>query len=241
MRHTSTILLLLLSKIVLAQTNPLSEADQLFAQRDEARNLTKAISLLNEYTARGGSKDYEAFWRLARFYYYVGDSQTVKKDKTETFQQGVQAAEKAIAINKERIEGHFWLASNSGGLAEVAGVFKSLGLTKTIRREFETAYKIDSGFDNGSVYQALGELYIQLPGLLGGDRGRGMKFLEEGVRLFPSNVDLSLTLAHYYIQKHQKAEARKLLEAALTAGDPLRSAVELEHLRSRARSMLAKL
>lgn len=241
MRYAGLLLLLIFTGLLFAQDNPVSQAEELFAKRDQSENVTNAISLLEQYTAHGGSNDYEAYWRLAKFYYFVGDSREVKEDKVQAFQQGIDAAEKAVAINKEKPEGHFWLASNSGGQAELAGVFKSLGLVKTVRREFDAAYKINPGLDNGSLYQALGELYIQLPGLLGGDSKRGMNLLEEGVRLSPTNVDLCVTLAQYYVQKHRNPEARRLLESALTTEDPLRSPDELEQLRSKARSILAKL
>lgn len=221
------------------QADPIAQADALFASRDNNDNLSRAASLMEQLTTREPS-NYEAWWRIARLRYYLADRQNDQTKKSKMLQAGVEAARKAIAIDEKRVEGHFWYAANEGEYADLKGVLQSLGLVKTIRKEFEAALAINPSYENGAIYSALGQIDLNLPRLLGGNDRRGLERLEEGLKVGPDNAELKVSLAEAYQKKGRKDEAKKLLESVLTANDPARSPKELEELRSKARELLAK-
>jgi tetratricopeptide (TPR) repeat protein len=222
------------------QADPVAQADALFASRDDNDNLNRAASLMEQLAAREPS-NYEAWWRLARLKYYLADRQADQTKKSKLLQAGVEAAKKAVATDDKRVEGHFWFAANEGEYADLKGVLQSLGLVKTIRKEFEAALAINPAYENGAIYSALGQIDLNLPRLLGGNDRRGLERLEEGLRVGPDNAELKVSLAEAYLKKGRKDEARKPLESVLSANDPARSPRELEELRSKARELLAKM
>ena len=222
------------------QADLVAQADALFASRDDNDNLNRAASLMEQLTGREPS-NYEAWWRLARLKYYLADRQADQTKKSKLLQAGVEAAKKAVATDDKRVEGHFWFAANEGEYADLKGVLQSLGLVKTIRKEFEAALAINPAYENGAIYSALGQIDLNLPRLLGGNDRRGLERLEEGLRVGPDNAELKVSLAEAYLKKGRKDEARKLLESVLSANDPARSPRELEELRNKAHELLAKI
>lgn len=240
--------LILISMLILApvfseprspQKDPIARADDLFAARDNADNIKQAVLLMEQLTAREPS-NYEAWWRLARVRYYAGDREKDQTKKIKLFQSGVEAAKKAVASDDKRVEGHFWFAANEGEYADLKGALQSLGLVKTIRKEFEAALAINPAYENGAIYSALGQIDLNLPRLFGGNERRGIERLEVGFKVGPNNAELKVTLAEVYQKKGRRDEARKLVESVLSVNDPARSPMEMEELRTKARALLEK-
>lgn len=240
--------LILLSMLILSplssgsrslQRDPIVRADELFAARDNADDLKHALVLMEQLTARE-PLNYEAWWRLARVRYYIGDREKDQTKKSRLFQSGVEAAKKAVASDDKRVEGHFWFAANEGEYADLKGALQSLGLVKTIRKEFEAALAIDPAYENGAIYSALGQIDLNLPRLFGGNERRGIERLEEGLKVGPNNAELKVTLAEVYRKKGRREEARKLLDSVVAVNDNARSPIEMEELRTKARALLEK-
>lgn len=223
-----------------SQTSPFARVDELFAARDNPDSLKQAVLLMEQLTTREAS-NYEAWWRLSRLRYYSGDRESDATKKSRLFQAGVEAGKKAVALDDKRVEGHFWYAANEGEYADLKGAVQSLGLVKTIRKEFEAALAIDPAFENGAIYSALGQIDWNLPRLLGGNERRAIERLEEGLKVGARNAELKVTLAEIYQKKGRTAETRKLLESVLTDSDPARSPREMDELKSKARALLEKL
>ena len=222
------------------QQGQVFRADELFAARDIADNLKQAVSLMEQLTAREPS-NYDAWWRLARLRYYLGDREKDPAKKSKLFQAGVEAAKKAVALDDNGVEGHFWFAANEGEYADLKGALQSLGLVKTIRKEFEAALAINPAYENGAIYSALGQIDLSLPRLLGGNERRGIERLEEGLKAGPNNAELKVTLAEIYQKKGRRDGAKKLAESVLSVNDPTRSPIEMEELRAKARALVEKL
>ena len=222
------------------QKDPIARADELFLARDNGESLKQAALLMEQIRVREPA-NYEAWWRLARLSYYLGDREKDYAKKATLFQSGADAAKRAVALNDKRVEGHFWLAANQGEYADLKGALQSLGLVRTIRREFEAALAINPAYENGAIYSALGQIDLNLPRLVGGNEKRGIERLEDGLKIGPDNAELKVTLAEVYQKKGRIEEARKLVESVLSGSDPLRSPIELEELRTKARGLLEKL
>lgn len=223
-----------------AQETPAARADKLFAERDKLENLKQALSIVEQVTAKEQS-NYEALWRVAKFKYYLADREEDKSKKGKIIEAAIQAAKKAAQSDGNRVEGHFWLGATEGEYADLKGAFQSLGLVKSIRKEFEAALAIDPLYENGASYLALGQIDVSLPRLFGGNEKRGIERLEQGLKAAPDNAEMKIALAEVYEKKSKKEEARRLLESAIAANDPARTANELEELRNKARGRLDKM
>jgi tetratricopeptide (TPR) repeat protein len=224
----------------LSQEPPAARADKLFAERDQVESLKQAISIVEEMRAKDQS-NYEALWRLAKFKFYLADREDDKSKKGKILQAAVESAKKAVAADANRVEGHFWLAANDGAYADMKGALESLGLVKTIRKEFEAALAIDPTYQDGAAYLALGQIDISLPRLFGGNEKRGIDRLEQGLKATQNNAEIKVALAEVYDKKGRKDEARRLLESVLNAKDPARTPNEMEELRNKARLLLDKM
>ena len=84
-----------------------------------------------------------------------------------------------------------------------------------IKREMETVIKLDEGYQSGSAYMALGQLYLEAPGFLGGDTQKAIQYLEKGLKLGPDNALLRAQLVAAYVEAHRNDDARKQIDALL--------------------------
>ncbi|HKP86039.1 MAG TPA: hypothetical protein VJZ26_08085, partial [Blastocatellia bacterium] len=176
---------------VSAQETPTGRADKLFAARDNRESLKQAISIVEEISAKEQT-NYEALWRVAKFKYYLADREEDKAKKGKTIEAAIQAAKKAVLSDGKRVEGHFWLGASDGEYADMKGALQSLGLVKTIRKEFEAALAIDPMYENGAAYLALGQIDLSLPRLFGGNEKRGIERLEAGFKAAPNNAEIKI-------------------------------------------------
>ena len=181
---------------VKAQDTPFAKVDKLFIERDQIDNLKQAITMMEEVRAKDQA-NYEALWRLARLKYYLAEQETDSAKKTKLYEAAIDAAKKAVALDGNRVEGHFWLGACDGEYADLKGALSSLGLVKIIRKEFEAALAINPMYENGAAYLALGQMDLSLPRLFGGSDKRGLERLEQGAQAAPTKAQGCLgTLAY---------------------------------------------
>ena len=242
MKRLAVILTLLLMpcSAAIAQESPFAKSDSLFAARDNLDSLKQAIAMVEAQRAKEPA-NFEVVYRVAQYKYYLADREPDKAKRLKLYEAAIEAAKKAVAIDANRVEGHFWLAANEGEYADLKGALSALGLVKAVRKAFEAALAIDPTYKNGAIYLALGRLDLELPRLFGGNDGRGLARLEAGYQAAPTNAELKMALAETYEKKGRKDEARKLYESIISSSDPVRTPAELAELRAKAQQQLAKL
>jgi len=191
----------------------ITEAEPLYNGREDLSKVRQAVALLREArTADYGS--YEAYWKLARADYYLGEHTPDDRERDDLFREGVEAGKAAKQLQPNKPEGHFWLGANYGGSAEHS-TLSSLSSIEDIKQEMETVLKLDEGYELGSAYLALGQLYSQAPRVLGGDNTKAIGYLEKGLRFGASNPLLRLRLAEAYEAANRNGDAKKQIEAIL--------------------------
>lgn len=242
MKKPALILALVLTPLLAmaAQESMVASADKLFEGRDSLDRLKQAIQIAEGARAKEPAS-FEAVYRVAQYKYYLADREPDKAKRLKLYEAAIEAAKRAVALDSNRVEGHFWLAANDGEYADLKGAMSALGLVKTVRKEFEAALAIDPMYKNGAIYLALGRLDLELPRLFGGNDARGLARLEAGYKAAPTNAELKMTLAETYEKKSRKDEARRLYESIISSSDPVRTPAELDELRAKARQHLDKL
>ena len=190
------------------------EAEALYGQREDVSKVRQGLTLLRQAQLED-SGSYDVAWRLAKFDYYLGAHTTDADEGYKAFQEGIENGKRAVTFQPNKAEGHFWLGANYGGSAQ-ASVLAGLSDIEDIRQEMETVLKIDEGFQSGSAYMVLGQLYLQAPRLLGGDSAKAVSLLEKGKRFGPTNALLRVHLAEAYHAMNRNGDARKELNELFT-------------------------
>src|SRR5256886_5620687 len=194
------------------------EADQYYAQRADLVKVRQAIVSLRQAQADDPA-NFELAWRLAKFNYYLGSHTPESTEQDKAYREGIEAGKLAVRLQDGKPEGHFWLGANYGGNAQIS-TLAGLGEIDDIKQEMETVLKINEGFQSGSAYMVLGQVYLESPRLLGGDTSKAISYLEKGIKVGPNNALLRVRLAEGYAEAHRNEDARKQIDA-LMAMKPL--------------------
>ncbi|MDQ3819115.1 MAG: TRAP transporter TatT component family protein, partial [Acidobacteriota bacterium] len=190
-----------------------AQADKLYSERADLAKARQGIALLRRATTLDTSS-YEAAWRLARLDYFLGDHTKDKTERDRAFSEGVEMGRRAVKLQDQKPEGHFWLAANLGGQAENS-TLSGLTTVDEIRTEMERVIQLDEGYEAGSAYMALGQLYLEAPKMLGGDSKRAVEVLEKGARFGQENELYHLQLAKAYKEVKRTDDARRELNTVL--------------------------
>jgi hypothetical protein len=216
----------------------IAQADKLYEGREDLAHARQAIALLRQ-ARLADAGNYEAAWKLAKFNYYLGDFTNDGDERERSFRDGIEAGKTAVKLQPEKPEGHFWLGANYGGKAQ-ASALSGFSAIKDIRQEMETVLRLDEGFEGGSAYMALGQLYLEAPGLLGGDSKKAVQLLEKGLHYGENSSPYRLQLAKAYLAVKRKDDARKQLNAIINIKPDPQYVPEYKKATEEARQLLDK-
>ena len=222
---------------------PIERARAAYQQRAEPGQAQAAWDLFKQAVAADAGS-YAARWEAARACYYLGEyfkPGTSDDEKMVLFQEGIDLAKQAIALEPRGVEGHFWLGVLYGVYGEAKGILKSLAMVPDIKAEMATCREIDPSVEGWGPDRVLGRMYYRLPFFKGGDNKKSLEHLEQSLKGAPTNALTRLYLAETCKSEGQKPRARQLLEeiAAMTP-DP-RWAAEHPQIKAEADKLLAKL
>ena len=202
--------------VAAVSNDPIGDSDKLLTRGEDPESDKKALAIF-ESSLLANNTNYDFLWRMARAAYYVGDFSKLEKDKLKAFKRGEAAAQKAVLLKADGVEGHFWLGANYGGQAEIVGALTGIKTVRKIRKEMETVVKLNPAFEYGNAFLALGEIDRNLPAIAGGDKKRAIVTFEKGIKLAPENLDLKLTLVKAYQEAKRPDDAKRLLEEIVKA------------------------
>jgi tetratricopeptide (TPR) repeat protein len=193
-------------------------ADELIVQADQLLQEMKDMDTAKEaealYLKTMGLADnqYDVYWRLSRIMYYIGEHTEEKKEKKGIFDRGVYYAEKAVALEPEKPDGHYWLGVNHGKVGETRGVLKSLSLVKPIKNAMNKVIELDRSYEEGGPDRVLGRVFYKLPGFAGGDKKKSLEHLLKSKEFGPNDAVTRVYLAETYLALKDKEKAREELE-----------------------------
>ena len=217
----------------------ITEADALYEGREDLNKARVAVTSLRQ-ARLADYGNYEAAWKLARASFYVGDRTDNDSERDDRFREGTEAGKAAIQLQPDKPEGHFWLGANYGGSAAHSTI-ANLSSFQDIKREMETVLKLDESYQGYSAYLGLGRLYLQAPGLLGGDTDKAIEYLEKGVKLNPTHGLMRFHLAEAYESKNRDAEAKKQIEALMAITPDPKYVAEQKDAVEKAKKLLEKI
>lgn len=217
----------------------LAQAEELYAGRADLARVDEALQLLLQAFDIDPGR-YDVNWKLAKYSYYFAAHTGDKAARNAAVRQGIAAGERAVKLQPDQPEGHFWLGANLGERARSQGALRALGTAGDIRREMETVLKLDESYQNGSALMVLGQIDLELPGFVGGDKKRAVQRLEQGLVYGKQNAFLRLRLAEAYLAVKNKEAARRQLDAILSMKPDPNYLPEYKEAASEARKLLSK-
>jgi tetratricopeptide (TPR) repeat protein len=192
----------------------ISQSDGLFNQMEDMKTAKEVESLLLKAIGVSGG-DYDAFWRMARILYYIGDHTQEKKERRTLFSRGVYYAEKAMELEPDKPDGYYWFGVDNGMYGETRGVLKSLSLVKPIKNAMNKVIELDRSYEEGGADRVLGRVYHKLPGFAGGSKEKSLEHLLKSLEYGPDDALTHLYLAETYLDMKEKEKAREQLEFIL--------------------------
>jgi tetratricopeptide (TPR) repeat protein len=226
-----------------AAPDPMAEADALL--QSPTLNAAQAERALNLYTGLLSCRSVPStliLAKLARTCFIVGDI-TPKKYSEGYYRKGKIYAETLIREAPNQSEGHYWLAINLCGQADVGGYMMGRRLLPQIIEELKRAVSLDETYDQAGAHRVLGRIYYEAPAwpMSEGDMKKSLEHLQAAVRLAPDNSTNHLYLAQTLHSLHYRSLAQQQLEMVLKCTQYAVKPQDLEDDRQEARRLLADL
>lgn len=179
----------------------------------------------------------ETLIALARACFLAGDVRArTAEEKLAAYQRGREIGERAVELAPRSEEAHVWFALNTGRWGQTKGVLRSLFLLPTIREELDTIFALNPRSLRG--HALAGNLLLEVPSLLGGDRARAEKHFRKGLEADPRFTVLRVDLARALIAGGRYDDARRELTRVLEERAPTNLADWTVKDRPRARELL---
>jgi tetratricopeptide (TPR) repeat protein len=221
----------------------LERARAAYEQRADPAQAQAAWDLFKQ-AAAADAASYAARWEAARICYYLGEyfkPGASDDEKMALFQQGIDLAKEAVALEPKSVEAHFWLGVLYGVYGEAKGILKSLAMVPDIKAEMAACREIDPSVEGWGPDRVLGRMFYRLPFFKGGDNKKSLEHLEQSLKGAPTNALTRLYLAETCKSEGQKPRARQLLEEVVTMTPDPRWAPEHPQIKASAEKLLAKL
>ena len=234
----------LLPRPILAQDISvlMREGDALWVKRQD---MDKARASIDSYkkVLEVDAKSYEAYWKIARAYFYMGDllpeTKEMRDQHIKLGLEGMQYAKKAVELNPQGVEGHYYYTLTLGQYGIGISIIKALakGLGSKYEEHIEKALEIDRNYDNAGPLRAVGRYWYQVPWPKR-DLKKSIHYLKEGVVSASINVRGHIYLAESYLKAGEKELARKYLQKALEILPDLKQEVDALRWKERAGEIL---
>jgi len=184
--------------------------------------------------------DVDTLVALAHVCFLSGDVRARSRDeKLLAYDEGRQAARRAVAQAPDNALAHFWYATNTARWGQTRGIVRSLFLLSSVRQEIDTVLRLDPRFV--PVYSLAGYVDYEVPSALGGDVARAERMFRAGLAIDPRFTGLRVGLAKALIKEGRAGEARRELDAVLAEKAPANLADWTVKDRVEARQLLESL
>jgi tetratricopeptide (TPR) repeat protein len=219
------------SKGIIPQNTPGCEVSKFLAK------LRRYENKLN----KGSGERTNCLVHLAHISYLLGEL-SPKNEKLYYYEKGKQYGEILVKEQPAWAEGHYWLALNLCGLAELGGARKGLKLVPKIVKEMEQSLTVNPTYEQAGAHRVLGRIYYACPSwpLSVGNIHDSLEHLSSAVALAPDNSTNHLFLAETLLKLGKKEEAHQELEKVLKATHHAHCPYFLKEDKETARRLLQK-
>jgi len=173
----------------------------------------KAENILDSLLAISDKKD-DVYWRLSLLYYKRGYVEKNKKLKLKFYEKGIAYGDSGREINPDNLDAAFWYAANKGSVGELKGVMNSLYMVGELKSIGNEILKRDK--DNIVARILLANIYVALPGLMGGSADKAIKLLNDALEIDSCFTAVYVPLAEANLKKKKKEKAKEVIQRLLS-------------------------
>jgi tetratricopeptide (TPR) repeat protein len=167
-----------------------------------------------------------------------GEGSNDPKQKRLAYEEGLELARRAVALDDSNADGHFAIFANEGRLMLLDGAaVNPINLYK-VSSELDRALELDP--NHSDALAAKGGLYRQLPWFLGGNLDKAEDLLVKSIENNPDAVNARIELAATYRDMGQPERGLPVLEKACVIADRDGKQRELDLARALLREIRAK-
>lgn len=141
-----------------------------------------------------------------------GEDAADKAEKRALYEQGLNLANRAVALDEENADAHFAVFGNKGRLLLLEGVGANPISLLQVNHDLERTLELDP--NHADALTAKGGLYRQLPWVLGGSLTVAEGCLTRAISIDPEAVSARIELAATYKAMGQPERSLPLLEKA---------------------------
>ena len=222
----------------------MKEGDALWLQSTDPDRAPKIISLY-ESVLELDPDNYEALWKIARSYFIIGDAlpetEEFKNRHKECGEKGMSYAQRALSINPDGIEGHYYyglsIAQYSIGISIVKALIKGLG--PEYEKHIGKAIEINKLYDYAGPIRAMGRYWFKLPWPKR-DIDKSIGYLSEAADAAPLSIRGRVYLAESCLKGGKKGCAQEQLTVALETEPDLKLEFDVMRWKARAEELLNK-
>ena len=222
----------------------MNQGDTLWLDSADPDRTGKTIALY-EKVLDLAPDNYEALWKIARSYFVMGDSLPETKEfedrHKELGEKGMSYAGRALEVNPEGIEGHYYyglsISQYSIGISIIKALVKGLG--PEYEKHIGKALEINKLYDSAGPLRAMGRYWYMLPWPKR-DIDKSITFLKEAEAAAPLSIRGHVYLAESYLKGGKKELAREQLKTAVVTDADLGLGFDARRWKERAQELLNK-
>ncbi|MCE9667229.1 hypothetical protein LY474_05315 [Myxococcus stipitatus] len=196
-----------------ADPEVLARLDALHARRADVAAVKELEAALKQALA-ATPDDFELVWRQARLLQWQADG-AVSNDKLKKVlgRQTWDAAEKAVKLAPERVEGHYFAATGIGAYSQAVGVMKALGegLEGKFNERIDAALRIDPDFSMGAPLLVKGRYFYELPWPKR-DLKKSAEYYEKVIKKHPQMLRARYFLAETLLKDDKAKQAHEAIQ-----------------------------
>jgi tetratricopeptide (TPR) repeat protein len=218
LRVLVTVVALLLVALPAVADTPAETARTMIARYDQdLTRIERARDLLEAALTK--ERRVDTLVTLSYVYFLLGDIRAKTDDeKLAAYDRGRKLGERAVELAPRDEEAHLWYGINTGRWGQTNGILQSLALLPTVKKEIEIILELNPQSVRGR--SLAGNVLMEVPGLLGGDRAAAEKQFRRGIEHDPHFTSIRIDLARLLIGDGRYDEARKELTRVLDEKTP---------------------
>jgi tetratricopeptide (TPR) repeat protein len=193
-----------------------AKAQATWATRDRQPDCQATIASLTQALAL--RPDWEDGWIwLGWARYWEGNNFPPGDDRRKaSYEAGMEAGKKAMALRANSVGGHFWYIVNKSSFGRENGVVRSAVYLPEILRETEFIEKADSKYFAGGVFRLYGRIIYSAPPFLRKAKGytlqQAVDFCKQSLAVEPKFSLTHVHLSDIYVEMGRYDDARKELQ-----------------------------
>jgi len=157
--------------------------------------------------------------QVASTYFDLADDLlTDKGERRVAYEAGASAAKQAFELDESYADAHFFYAANLGSAERLKGITNAALVVREIKHCAMRAIELNP--KHAQALQMMGGLLMELPWFLGGDEKRAQGYLERAIVTDGNFTNARILVAKLYVKQDRLDDAKRQLEAVISADNP---------------------